>query len=114
MTRLRTDLKVLDAHVSEGPSHERYCPVSVKDLYTLKDNRWLNDAVINLQLELLNDIAHESMNAYEEEVPRVNFFSTVPLCMATAKWQSENEKSLKQNGPGLLSQTMIYYEYDRV
>ena len=62
------------ARVSAGPSHARFCTVSVKSLLTLKDGRWLNDEVVNWQLALLNNIAYERSVAREEEHPRAHFF----------------------------------------
>lgn len=100
--------------VSAGPSHARFCPVSVKSLQTLKDGRWLNDEV-NWQLALLNDIAYERSVAREEEHPRVHFFPTATLSlMSIANWMSKTRKSEREKKIQLQYQAKLYYDYDRV
>ena len=104
-----------EAQVSAGPSHARFCPVSVKSLQTLKDGRWLNDEVINWQLALLNDIAYERSVAREEEHPRVHFFPTATLSlMSIANWMSKTRESEREKKIGLHYEAKLYYDYDRV
>ena len=105
----------LDRDVSQGPSHARYCPVTVRDMQTLRDTNWLNDAVINWQLQFLNDFAHDEMETRGEDVPRVHFFLTATLYeMSLKKWIAAREKAEMSSGVKLNFEAASYYDYDRV
>lgn len=103
-----------DRVISQGVMSEAYTPVTVEDFSTLKDGEWLNDAVIDWQLQFLNKLERDRMQARGADVPRVYFFRIAVMNKLTNGWLRARVVAQKKRLHEPLFECGKYYNYEDV
>ena len=78
-----------DRLISQGAMSEAFTPITVHDFLTLKDGNWLNDNIIDWQLQFLNKIERDRMQARGDDVPQVYFFRIAVVNKIVNGWVQE-------------------------
>ncbi|CEG01612.1 unnamed product [Ostreococcus tauri] len=100
--------------ISQGAMSDAYTPVTVHDFQTLRDGQWLNDAVIDWQLQFLNRIERERMQVRGDDVPRVYFFQVAVMNLMTHRWVKTCKEASEKGHPEPLYECGKYYDYKNV
>ena len=100
--------------ISQGAMSDAYTPVTVHDFQTLRDGQWLNDAVIDWQLQFLNRIERERMQVRGDDVPRVYFFQVAVMNLMTHRWVKTCKEASEKRHPEPLYECGKYYDYKNV
>ena len=87
--------------------------VPFRSSQTLKDERWLNDEVVNWQLALLNDIAYDRWSA-KRNIREPTFSDGDIVFDVNCKLDVKDAEEREGEKIQLHYQAKLYYDYGRV